>query len=174
MGQRIEIRRAAHEDAQAMADYTAALVAEKLDTILLEKAYSREEEERVLAERAAVGGVFLLAMDAGRAVGMCDIQRGTRIGNRHAGSLGLGVLATYRGQGIGRRLMEAAIAEAKGWDGFCRIELGVTPWNAPAIALYESLGFKLEGVKVQGINLRGRPEDDLIMALTWQPGVKPL
>lgn len=40
-------------------------------------------------------------------------------------------------------------------------------WNAPAIALYESLGFKLEARMAKAINLRGTPEDMLLMALTW-------
>jgi RimJ/RimL family protein N-acetyltransferase len=167
MGQRIEIRRAASHDAQAMADYTAQIVAEKLDTILLDKPYSAEDEVRMLADLEASGSLFLLAFDAARVVGMCDLRRGARAGNRHLAVLGMGVLSTYRSQGIGRRMLEAAIAEAKTWDGFCRIELGVTPWNTPAIRLYESLGFVHEGVKDKGVNLRGVPEDDLMMALVW-------
>ena len=39
--------------------------------------------------------------------------------------------------------------------------------NAPAIALYESLGFVLEGRMIKAVNLRGPPEDMLLMALTW-------
>jgi RimJ/RimL family protein N-acetyltransferase len=167
MGQRIEIRRAQPEDAAAMAAYTEALVDEKLDTILLETPYTAEEELRFLEDYEAMGGIFLLALDGRRVVGMCDMRRGTRTGNRHMGVLGLGVLAGYRGQGIGRRLMERLIAEARAIEGFCRIELGVTPWNAGAIALYESLGFQQEGVKRKGIALRGAPEDDLLMALVW-------
>jgi RimJ/RimL family protein N-acetyltransferase len=64
-------------------------------------------------------------------------------------------------------LLRAAIDEARGWPGFCRIELEVAPWNAPAVALYERLGFLHEGRKIKALDLRGRPEDMLIMALTW-------
>jgi RimJ/RimL family protein N-acetyltransferase len=150
-----------------MADFTQAIVAERLDTILLDQPYTREEEERFLADYKANGSVFFLAFDGKRAVGMADIRRGTRPGNRHMGILGMSVLAGYRGQGIGRRLLTAVIDETRRWDGFCRIELGVTPWNTGAIALYEKMGFRHEGVKPKGINLRGRPEDDLVMGLTW-------
>jgi RimJ/RimL family protein N-acetyltransferase len=167
LGQVVEVRKARLEDAQAMADYTAALVAEKLDTILLDRPYSREEEERLLNACGETGGFFLLAVEGRRVVGMCDLQRGARRGNRHTGVLAMGVLAPYRGQGIGRRLLAAAIEEARRWEGFCRIELGVTPWNTPAIRLYESLGFVREGVKRKGIATRGAPENDLIMGLVW-------
>ena len=40
-------------------------------------------------------------------------------------------------------------------------------WNTGAIALYESLGFVLEARMKYAMNLRGRPEDMLLMALTW-------
>jgi len=150
-----------------MADYTALMVAEKLDTILLDKPYSKEEEERMIADYEAAGNVFLIALDGARVVGMADIKRGARTGNRHLCVLGMGVLSTYRGQGVGRRLLEAIIAEAKTLPGLCRMELGVTPWNTAAIGLYESVGFKLEGVKPKGVSLRGEPEDDLFMGLVW-------
>lgn len=150
-----------------MAAYTEALVAEKLDTILLETPYTAEQERRMIEDFEAAGGIFLLALEGARVVGMCDLKRGGRSGTRHLGVLGMGLLSGYRGQGIGRALLTRMIAEARLIEGFCRIELGVTPWNAPAIALYESLGFVSEGVKRKGIATRGAPEDDLMMALVW-------
>ena len=59
------------------------------------------------------------------------------------------------------------VLQARGWPDFCRLELECVPWNAPAIRLYESLGFEHEGRRVKGVNLRGTPEDMLLMALTW-------
>jgi putative acetyltransferase len=86
---------------------------------------------------------------------------------RHLGRIGLSVTRDLRGRGIGRRLLQAAIDQARGWPGFCRLELECVPWNTPAIRLYESLGFLHEGRRVKGVNLRGTPEDMLLMALTW-------
>ena len=40
-------------------------------------------------------------------------------------------------------------------------------WNTGAIALYEALGFQMEGRKRKAVNLRGRPEDEFLMALVW-------
>jgi ribosomal protein S18 acetylase RimI-like enzyme len=49
-----------------------------------------------------------------------------------------------RGRGVGRRLVEAVLAEAEA-RGSERVVLEVTGGNAPAIALYERMGFRLTG-----------------------------
>ncbi|HEX6389902.1 MAG TPA: GNAT family N-acetyltransferase [Solirubrobacteraceae bacterium] len=49
-----------------------------------------------------------------------------------------------RGTGLGRALMDAAIARARE-RGARRMELDTNDGNAPAIALYESLGFVNKG-----------------------------
>ena len=50
------------------------------------------------------------------------------------------VAPAHRGQGLGRELMEAAIAEAKG-RGADTMEIGVDEPDRAARCLYESLGF---------------------------------
>lgn len=56
------------------------------------------------------------------------------------------VAQNYRGQGIGRALMEYMLKEAPSHGiGDCTLEVRVS--NTPAIKLYESLGFKGEGVR---------------------------
>ena len=164
----IFIRPAEPGDGVAMSDYVSRLVAEKLDTILLNHEISPAEEEETIRRFAAdEHSVFLLALDGERVVGMLDIRGHEHPAKRHWGVFGMSVDASYRGQGVGRRLLERGIAEARSWPGFCRLELGVTPWNTRAIELYERLGFVHEGVKRKAINLRGEPEDDLLMALVW-------
>jgi RimJ/RimL family protein N-acetyltransferase len=111
------------------------------------------------------GGVHLVAIaPGGGVVGWCDVYRSPREGFRHVGSLGMGLLPGYRGRGLGRRLMEAAIARA--WEaGLERIELEVFASNSPARALYEKLGFVTEGVKRRSRKLDGRYDDNVFMAL---------
>jgi RimJ/RimL family protein N-acetyltransferase len=165
---RIEIRRAAPADAEAMVAYMAGIVAEKLDTITRRTVPTIEEErEWILKTAENPHSVILLALDGARVVGLLDIQGGTRPVDSHSGLLGISVAGDRRGRGVGRALLQAAIAEAKSWPGLCRIELLVVARNAGAIRLYESVGFVREGLKVKGINLRGTPEDDVAMALTW-------
>jgi ribosomal protein S18 acetylase RimI-like enzyme len=77
---------------------------------------------------------------------------------------GLAVDPDNQGQGIGRALMEAAIEEAKR-RGARRLTLRVLGPNARAKALYESLGFEVEGVQREEFFLDGRYVDDVLLAL---------
>ena len=62
--------------------------------------------------------------------------------------LGMAVLASWRGTGVGSVLLQACIDWARR-EQVHKIELRVWPHNTPAIALYEKFGFELEG------NLKG-------------------
>ena len=58
----------------------------------------------------------------------------------------IAVKSTERGKGIGRFLMSELIARAKMAD-IAHMTLEVRDGNIPAIKLYESFGFKVEGVR---------------------------
>lgn len=98
---------------------------------------------------------------------MLDLQAGERDFNRHCGRFGMSVAKDWRGKGVGRAILAAAIEKTREWPGFCRIELEVFPHNATAIALYESMGFELEARKVKAVKMQAEPEDLLLMALVW-------
>ncbi len=53
---------------------------------------------------------------------------------------------SYRGQGLGRRLMEDLIADGLS-KGILNYTLEVRVSNTPAVKLYESLGFECAGVR---------------------------
>ncbi|GAC1543493.1 MAG: GNAT family N-acetyltransferase [Candidatus Velthaea sp.] len=61
-------------------------------------------------------------------------------------SLGMRVDAEYRGRGIGRALLEAAIVWARA-TRIAALRLEVFPHNHAAIALYESCGFTRTGYR---------------------------
>ena len=162
------IREITPEDAEALVAYVEALVAEGTGTITLRKAQTLEQEREFIANNEAAERAFVLvAMDGARVVGMLDLQAGERDFNRHCGRFGMSVAKDWRGKGVGRAILEAAIVKTREWPGFCRIELEVFPHNAAAIALYESLGFKHEARKVKAVQMGAQPEDLLLMALTW-------
>lgn len=111
----------------------------------------------------AAGGIHIVGIESDEIVGWCDIVRHTFEGMRHAGRLGMGVRRDRRSTGIGRKLLEAATEKAQG-SGIERIELEVFASNYPAIRLYESVGFVLEGRKVAGRKLDGCADDILLYA----------
>jgi RimJ/RimL family protein N-acetyltransferase len=165
----VVIRLATVDDAPAMVAYLTALFADPdLDTVARRPAPTVEDEEDAVLRAQEDGRAFyLLALAGAEVVGIIDIFAWGRPEGRHCGRLGMSVAKRWRGQGLGRRLLEAAIDMTKPWPGFCRIELEVAPWNAGAIALYESVGFRHEGRRVKALNLRGAPEDVLMMGLVW-------
>jgi RimJ/RimL family protein N-acetyltransferase len=78
-------------------------------------------------------------------------------------SIGMWVLAEYRGKGGGRMLVDAA-TEARPPDVH-KIELEVWPENEAAIRLYERAGFEREGLRRDHYRRRdGRLHSSLIMA----------
>ncbi len=103
-------------------------------------------------------------------VGWCDITSNVTALNRlayaHCGELGIGVVVSYRGQGIGKALMLDALHRAKE-KGLERIELTVFGKNKSAIALYQQLGFVVEGKKKNAVKIDGQYDDLICMALRF-------
>lgn len=98
--------------------------------------------------------------------GWCDVlPNPRRTVSAHCATLGMGLLPRYRGQGIGRNLLQRTIDAALAF-GFTRIELTVRETNVNAIALYRSCGFAKEGLHRKAVRIDGRYENTLSMALT--------
>jgi len=105
-----------------------------------------------------------IAIREDEVIGWCDILPNGLEGFKHSGRLGMGVRKKFRRQGIGRKLSEQTISEARE-QGLERIELEVLASNIPAISLYEKLGFQVEGVKKNARKLDGKFDDLVEMAL---------
>jgi len=86
--------------------------------------------------------------------------------------LGMGVLADYRGHGLGERLMRATLDAARR-AGFERISLTVYARNTRAAALYRKVGFVMEGTRVRGKKLDGAYDDVHQMAYFMDNGNQP-
>ena len=87
-----------------------------------------------------------VAVSDDQVVGWADIIPSARNTMSHVGNLGMGVLSTYRGRGIGTRLLSRVIEAAWAY-GLKRLELEVFSDNEIAIAMYKKNGFDVEGVK---------------------------
>jgi RimJ/RimL family protein N-acetyltransferase len=163
----ILIRDATEADAASLVDFMTALRREGLDNVSQRAPPTTEEERVFVATAAAAGGVVFIAVENAAIVGLLDIWPGQKPYDRHVCHFGMSVARERRGQGIGGQLVAAAIERCRSWPTTCRLELEVVSWNAPAISLYEKFGFVVEGAKRKAINLRGQPEDLILMALTW-------
>jgi len=127
-----------------------------------------ESTRKFVAGIVEKGSTQYFATLEGRVIGWCDILPGTREGTRHSGHMGMGVLADYRGQGIGKRLLSLALDDA--WSkGLSRIELLVFRSNTRAIALYKAMGFEEEGVMRRAWRLDDRDDDFISMAMLRNP-----
>ena len=100
-------------------------------------------------------------------IGWCDILLKPRPAMRHTGVLGIGVLSSYRGQGIGKALLETTLNAAKN-KGLTRIELYVRTDNERAIKLYEKFGFVVEGVLRKHMLIGGAYRESYLMSVLYE------
>ena len=118
----------------------------------------RFEEQVWQKWRESPGPAFVAVDGAGRPLGAirCEPYEAERV---QAWGIGIGVEADARGQGIGQRLIEHAIAAAR-TANVPTLSLMVDPTNARAIALYRRTGFvvvrELEGAIAMRLDL-GEP-----------------
>jgi len=104
-----------------------------------------------------------VAIVESKVVGWCDIARRPQAALAHSGVLGMGVISEYRGQGVGRALLEATLQAAKTRD-IRRVELTVRVDNERAKRLYEICGFVVEGVCRRHMLVDGEFHDSYLMA----------
>jgi RimJ/RimL family protein N-acetyltransferase len=142
-----------------------------LDAVIQERRYLATLHNFPLSETATfvarnleLGNPQFVVDAEGEIVGWCDIRRETLDSYAHVGHLGMGVAAAWRGRGVGERLMVATIDAARA-AGFEKIELSVFATNTRARALYDKVGFVLEGTRVRGRKVDGHYEDVDIMGL---------
>ena len=161
----IDIRQIRAEDIEGF--YAA------LGVVIGEREYlAFDEPPPIAATRAFVmsnvarGNPQLVAVEAGRIIGWCDIVPMERPTMAHVGVLGIALLPEARGKGLGERLMRATLAAGRAF-GLTRVELGVRVTNERAAALYRKLGFVEEGVSRRRVVIDGVPHDEIAMALLF-------
>lgn len=144
----LHIRDATLADASALNHFMLRLESEALPTI-----YTLEHRLTIESELAAIrrlsdspNSLFLLAERNGEIVGAMDMQGMRHPQCTHVGYVGLSVRRDLRGQGIGSALFNALFESAPS-VGVTRLELEVFANNPRAIALYERMGFQVDGLR---------------------------
>lgn len=142
-----------------------------LDTVARERKFlafteapTRRQSFAFYRSIIAGNGWQYVAVAGGQVLGWCDVLRQHGQARTHVGTLGIGLIAAARHQGIGEQLMRTTIARAL-QNGITRIELTVRVDNTNARALYERLGFVHEGRMHRAFRIDGIYYDSDAMAL---------
>jgi ribosomal protein S18 acetylase RimI-like enzyme len=120
------------------------------------------------AKRIENGWPMYVALDGDAVVGWADVSPVDIPECAHRGTLGMGVVASHRGQGIGGKLLDACLAHAPR-SGMTKIELTVYTSNTAAVALYRRRGFTEIGVVRDYRRLNGVTYDALLMERFLSP-----
>jgi ribosomal protein S18 acetylase RimI-like enzyme len=159
----VQIRPTRESDAASFCDAVKAVAAEKWYLATVD-GFSFEQTRAYLKRVLEGSQPQVMAVVEDEVVGFCDILPNTAKGFTHVGRVGMGVRSEWRRQGIGHRMLDACLSLARN-AGIEKVELEVFSDNVGAVRLYDSFGFRQEGLKVRGRKLENRYQDVKLMAL---------
>lgn len=143
-GKTITLRSAFPEDAQSVLDYVRGFVYDAEYVPLVEGEFNLtiEQEETLLQSYLDRDNcVFIIALCDGKIVANLNLEGHSRQILKHTAMLGMGTLLDWRGFGIGKLIMEEAIAWAKENQVLEQIWLEVYEEHTVARKLYQDMGF---------------------------------
>jgi len=160
----IKIKEGRPDDAQEFISFLKQLDSET-SFMLYEPGERKTNVEKMThrIEETNKNSLLLLAEDEGTIVGFLSAERGTANRTKHSAYIIIGILRNYRGEGIGRKMLE----ELDKWamnNWIIRLELTVMKHNENAIKLYEKMGFKIEGIREKSCFVNGKFIDEYHMA----------
>jgi RimJ/RimL family protein N-acetyltransferase len=129
-----------------------------------ERGTSPEQQRRTIRDVLAWdNSTILVAEQDGALVGCLEAYGGKFHRDRHSVYIAVGVLQAYTGKGVGTQLF----IELERWAlerEVHRLELTVMVDNQRAIALYQKMGFEIEGRKRHALRVDGVFMDEYLMA----------
>jgi RimJ/RimL family protein N-acetyltransferase len=119
--------------------------------------------KRIDSIKEEKSSTILIAEDNGNIIGyLFAVGRNpTRV--KHSVYIAVGVGENQRGTGIGARLFEA-LEEWANIQNIHRLELTVMTHNIAGIALYQKMGFEIEGTKRDSLLINGEYVDEYYMS----------
>jgi RimJ/RimL family protein N-acetyltransferase len=162
----IRLRLAQPGDAARLVALASAVGGEPDGWLLADSRWRSVGDERryIRALQRYADAALFVADEDGELVGRLSITRDPHPASAHVADLGLMVASSHRRLGIGSELMRAAEEWARR-ARVTKLELHVFPHNAPAIALYEKLGYVREGFRRRHYRRPdGRFVDAILMA----------
>lgn len=166
-GKKAEIRYEKMRDAEGVRNLFNSLVEEKAKIQTQEKDSKEEAIEKVgnaLIDIEKEEGIYLVLEVDGKMVGLSNIRKEGSGAVSHRGIAGVFIHKNMREKGLGTRLMEKAVSEAKDRLGLESVLLGVFEDNEAAVGLYEKLGFEEIGRIKEGLkDPDGKLKDCILM-----------
>jgi RimJ/RimL family protein N-acetyltransferase len=165
-GARCVLRNARAEDAPTLIAFVKRVANESphLATEADEFDFTIDEEKLFLARlNNEDNSLFLVAEVDGHLVGTLTLEGHHKARMRHVAELGVSVSKDQWGCGVGRTLLEAAIAWAENCANLKKISLTVHANNRRAVDLYLKLGFVKEGALARALKIDGRFYDCITM-----------
>ena len=157
----IAIRAATDTDAGAICLVYNQGIEDRIATLETEPR-TPEERRQWLAARGPRHPVFVAEAEAS-VVGWSSLNvYNPRPAYQYVADLSIYIERGWRGKGVGRRLLEHLIEQARAL-GYHKMMLSTFPFNASGVALYERMGFTRAGVFHEMGQLDGRWVDTLIM-----------
>lgn len=154
-------------DAEKMCDYINTISQERtfiryqgeVVTLDEEKTFLNNQLNKIKNNRAIM---LLLEID-GKILGISGIEMRDKA-ERHTGEFGISILNGFRGQGLGKLLMDLVIEEAKkNLVGLKIITLSVFENNIKALNMYQKFGFAEFGNLKGGVLHRGKAYGHVFM-----------
>ncbi len=103
-------------------------------------------------DKSITFGAFLTEL-----IGVVGIYRESSLKALHRARLwGFYVTPVYRDIGVGEKLLSSAINYTRNFNGVRQIHLSVNKCAAPALHLYEKLGFQTWGIEPNALSYEGK------------------
>ena len=135
----------------------------KTDPIAFGSSYE-EEENLAEAEWQRRMKNALFALSDGKPVGTITYLFSDRVKGKHIARIfGVYVDPNYRGQGLGRKLLENALELIQENKGVVKVQLMVNQEQGVAVTLYKGMGFDVVGQMKKEIKVGEQFYDELIM-----------
>ncbi len=156
-GNKVEFRYPTPNDFNDMWSFACDIGSE--DTSVALDAPPSEKDERnffdgMIADVKNKEAIYIMAYVNGVFAGNGRVTKGKHR-HRHVGNMGISLRSQYRDEGIGTELMRSLIDEAKS-HGLRLLTLTCFETNAPAIHMYETLGFQKAGTIPGAVGYRGQ------------------
>lgn len=157
-GSEITLRSPDAADAQALINFCTQIFATSKYVLTEPDEYTptTDSQKNWIEEfHGKPGSVCIVAEHNGEIFANLDFKnKDRRRRSRHRGEFGMGILEAWRGKGLGKALLGRLIEWAKEPSNPVeKIELMVMEANFPARKLYQSLGFKEEGLIFREIKM---------------------